>query len=122
MDYIHRLPFIMGSFMAIVIGVINYRYKTSLQDVYLKMAIGLIVFFAVGVFVRSMIVGIKEELEKKREQQEKDKKAAETRKQAEAKEEKKAAESGQVIDYRVDEGEDFTPMKVGEVLSSTLKE
>lgn len=63
MGYIHKLPFIMGVLMAVIVGAVNYQYNSELQDIYFRMTIGLIVFFIIGLYVRNMLLKIIEETE-----------------------------------------------------------
>ncbi|MCX7708901.1 MAG: hypothetical protein N2484_03530 [Clostridia bacterium] len=130
MEFIHRLPFIIGAFMAIVVGVVNYKSGIEQQQIYSRMTISLIAFFIIGLLIRNTVSSIYEDLEKKkRDRQELEE---ELERQAHAKSMHEEAENSEAmegaggiptqIDYRVDEGEEFTPLKVSEVLSSKLHE
>ncbi len=69
MDYLHKLPFLLGSFMAIVIGVISYTNQTSQQEIYFRMAISMVVFFLIGLYLRSTITNIVDQIEEKKRQE-----------------------------------------------------
>ncbi len=71
MDYVQRFPFIISAIMAIVIGSISYTSKDELKQTCIKMTIALLVFYVIGASARSVIYGIHEELEKRREELEK---------------------------------------------------
>jgi len=71
MDYIQRIPFILGLLMAIITGIVSYGYGVEQQEIYLKMAISMIVFFAIGILIRNTIQKIADEI-KEKETKEKD--------------------------------------------------
>lgn len=71
MDYVHRLPFILGASMAIVIGVINNSTGNESKTIYIRMSVGLVVFFILGLYIRSFIYKIDEEIRKKKEEEQK---------------------------------------------------
>lgn len=112
MDYIHRLPFILGALMSIIAGTICFKFGESMQNIYMKMAITLVAFFSIGIYLRSTILRIIEENDKKaKELAEKEKMEA----KGDTREEKAS-----IIDYRVDDyGEDFSPLKISDIINST---
>lgn len=68
MDYISKIPFIMGASAAIVIGIISYSNGYELKTVCVRMTAGMVLFFAAGVFLRRLINNIYEEVKEKNEQ------------------------------------------------------
>lgn len=125
MEYIHKLPFIIGSFMAIVVGMINYKLGVEQKDTYTRMAIGLVAFFAVGLIIRNLVTILLEEQEKKKKEQQElqmqqqleEKKNKEAMAEAEYKM-KSAKNQQHSVDYTVSGSEEFEPLKVSEYLSS----
>jgi len=118
MGYIQRLPFILGASMAIVIGVINDSSGAESKTVYIRMSVGLVAFFIIGLYIRGFIYKIDEELTKKRKE--------EQQREIELEMSKKKEESGQNVDYRVDDNigkendeklydEEFSPLEVNSI-------
>lgn len=87
MGRIQKLPIILGCFAAIVTGSASYLTGLDSQRIYLRMAAAMLIFFILGVYVRSTISSIKEEvlIRRIREQHE------ENERQKRQKEEEKAA-------------------------------
>lgn len=81
MDYIRKIPMLMGLGAGLLIGMIGYASKTPNRDNILNMLIGMAVFYTVGIFIRHTIQNIieatlvkivrKEEEAKKLEQEKK---------------------------------------------------
>ncbi|MDP4179459.1 MAG: hypothetical protein Q8942_00015 [Bacillota bacterium] len=69
MNYIQRFPFIISSIMAIVIGFISYKGADYLKDTCVKMTIGLIIFYMLGIVARRIFTDIYEELDRKRKEE-----------------------------------------------------
>lgn len=127
MEYIHKLPFVVGSFMAIVVGLVNYKLGVDQQDTYTRIAISLVLFFVVGLVIRNTLSSLYEEFEKKRREQEEleAKEQSQVHSQnpdesaAASDGEKAAGESHSKVDYRVKDGEEFTALNVSEMMKST---
>lgn len=131
MEYLHRLPFIIGAVMAVVIGAYSYNSGIDIQTVYLRMAICLVGFFIIGKYIKNAIIKTMEEIEEKREQEEQEEQEELQRLQeleSINREETKAKEKGNQkvnvsqIDYRVDdssysvdESEEFSPLTVEKI-------
>jgi len=69
MDYMRKMPFIMGASAAIVIGIISYNNGYDLKAICVRMTAGMILFFAAGVLLRKVINSIYEEVKEKSELQ-----------------------------------------------------
>jgi len=67
MDYMRKMPFIMGASAAIVIGIISYNNGYDLKAICVRMTAGMILFFAAGVLLRKVINSIYEEVKEKSE-------------------------------------------------------
>lgn len=119
MDYVHKLPFILGASMAVVIGVINNSTGTESKTIYIRMSVGLVTFFILGLYIRSFIYKIEKELREKEEERR-------------IKETEMANEGAKhSVDYRVDDNsfemnidtekdgklydEEFTPLSVNSI-------
>ena len=66
MEKIRKIPFILGIFMALLIGFISELMSVTKQEIYIRMAMGLVVFFVIGLFARNVFIKIIEELEEKK--------------------------------------------------------
>lgn len=69
MDRIHKLPFLLGGFMAVVTGVISYCCGSDSQTTYVRMLVFMVVFYVIGIYVRNTIKSIHTELNNKKEQE-----------------------------------------------------
>ncbi len=127
MEYVQRLPFILATFMAIIIGLISNIYGSGNNETYIRMAICMIIFFIIGMYLKNTIVGIYQDIEAKKEKEEQEKQAELERLENEknnmnasnAQTEEKGG-----IDYKIGDkaevpplGEDFTPLTVSEVIN-----
>ena len=124
MDYVHKLPFILGASMAVVIGMVSNSSSAESKTIYIRMSIGLVAFFILGLYIRGFLYKIDEELRKKQKEEEK-----------KLKEELENVKEGEgekhIVDYRVDDNnfemninpekdeklydEEFTPLSVNSV-------
>lgn len=122
MEYIQRIPFIVGALTALIVGIISYKTGLSNKDIYIRMTIAMLLFFMIGLYVRNTLISIREEMEKKKLEQE----AAMAREQAEMKEQQlnMASETGNIhtIDYRVDDGDEFLPFEVSQAIKTKINE
>jgi flagellar biosynthesis/type III secretory pathway M-ring protein FliF/YscJ len=126
MGNIHKLPFLLGAAAAIIVGVMCNLNNIEQQDTYIKMAIAMVIFFAIGILIRNTLLKINEEIENKKLEEERrikaeldeEKKAEEERKKHEA----DPKSTGTNIDLKVDDmGEDFSPLTVSEYIKSDNK-
>lgn len=62
MGRIQKLPFILGCSAAIVAGSASYLTGVDSKGIYVRMAATMLVFFILGVYIRSTINSIKEEV------------------------------------------------------------
>lgn len=87
MGRIQKLPIILGCSAAILTGSASYITGVDSQGIYIRMAAVMLIFFILGVYIRSTINSIKEDvlIRKIKEQQE------EKERQKRQKEEEKAA-------------------------------
>ena len=116
MRYIHRLPFILSSSMAIIVGLISYRQSVTNQEIYTRMSISMIAFFIIGLVIKNLFEKIIEELENKKEQE------AEELNNMDVEIPQEGNKETHKIDYKVDDyGEDFQPLKISEILSKKIE-
>ena len=125
MDDIHKLPFLLGGFMAVVVGIISYISGSVTQTIYIRMAVVMVAFYIVGGFIRNTLNTIKDELKQKEEQRLLEEQIEEEARRIEAS--GKASHKVQPDEHKVDLvaddfGEDFTPLTVSRVISSKVKE
>lgn len=124
MEYVHKLPFLLGAAAAIIVGIISNLINASQQDTYIRMAMSMIIFFAIGVYIRNTLQKIHEELESKKQEEEnrimaemeEDEKLA-AEEEERMNQELKLKTVGTKIDFKVDDvGEDFSPLTVSEYI------
>ncbi len=128
MEYIQRLPFILGAVVAIVVGMLSYSSTADMKQVYVKMALGMIVFYILGVFIKNTVLKINSDIEEKKrkielERLEKEKQEEEAREE-QAREEAAAHKQGNKsskIDIKVEDDDEFIPLNL-EMLSDKLKD
>ncbi len=116
MGCVQKLPFILGSIAAILIGMIGTYSNLDQKNIYIRMAIGMVAFFAIGVYIKKVLTEIIEELEaKKREEQ---RKLEEEEQQRLMEEQANEQENKPQIDIKVDDdyGEDFSPLTISDYL------
>lgn len=69
MNGIHKLPFLLGGFMALISGVISYACGTNSRTTYIRMAVAMVVFYIVGSYIKNTLYTIQAELKEKKEQE-----------------------------------------------------
>jgi len=122
MEYIHRLPFIFGALMASIIGMINYKYNFTLKQICVRMTVAMVIFYIIGLYLRSTVEKLNEEIEKKKDLE---KIAERERLEQEELEKKKqqpvsnVQQTASTIDYHVDDNNDdeFRPLNVNTILT-----
>jgi flagellar biosynthesis/type III secretory pathway M-ring protein FliF/YscJ len=117
MEHLRRLPFMSGSIAAVLTGIISYAAKADSQTIYIRMAVMMLVFFVLGIYVKNTVCKIKQEADIKKKDQEREEeqrlKKQKEEKTAEALAAKKnASKTAQVIDMTAgDDGQDdFQPL------------
>lgn len=58
MDYIRKLPLLMGLGGAIIVGAVGYRIKISEKENLLNMLIVLIIFYIVGRLIKNTVLDL----------------------------------------------------------------
>jgi uncharacterized membrane protein YcjF (UPF0283 family) len=140
MERIHKIPFISGCSAAIATGIVSYAAHTESRIIYMRMAVMMLVFFIIGLYVKNTILSIQKEMQYKKQEQ----KRAEKEQLFNEAEEKKASASahklgqqghkpeqqGQMqgiqahkLDLAAEDTEDdFKPLVMSKAVSSKLKE
>lgn len=125
MDRIHRLPFITGGFMAVLTGITSYACGSDNQTTYIRMAVVMVVFYIIGIFIRNTLQSISTELDEKKERnllKEKEEAAAAELAEKNAVKQNEAGNGQRVNLVADDSGEEFTPLTVSQVISTQFKE
>lgn len=121
MENIHKLPFVIGVSVTIVVGMISYKTGVEYGEIYIRMFISMVVFFVAGIYLKNFIIKIHKELKQKEEEEERLKE--EKLKQEKLKQQEENNEKGKTIDLKVEEehvdkqlyDEEFTPLKVNTI-------
>jgi hypothetical protein len=114
MDYIRRLPYILGALVTIVVGLTSYISNISNQKIYYRMAISMIVFYLLGLYIRGTIIKIYEEVNKRNELDKIEKE----------RDNQEQPDKTSTIDIKVDDQEDdFLPLEMSKAIKTvTLKD
>ncbi len=132
MERFRRLPFVSGCMAAVLAGIISYIAGADSQTIYIRMAVMMLVFFVLGVYVRNTVYSIKRqnairEMEKELEEEQRQKKLKEE-KIAEAMAAKKnaanMARAAQTIDMTAGDTdqEGFEPLGIAQAIRTKTKE
>lgn len=116
MENIHKLPFVIGVSVTIVVGMISYKTGVEYGEIYIRMFISMVVFFVAGIYLKNFIIKIHKELKQKEEEEER-------LKEEKLKQQEENNEKGKTIDLKVEEehvdkqlyDEEFTPLKVNTI-------
>lgn len=124
MHYIQRLPFILGASAALAAGALGYIRGVPEKDLYIRMAVSMVIFYAVGFLVRSLLLSIKKEIEEMENREKEEEMKSQNQHEIEATE--AANENrfkGRNVDLRVDESrEEFTPFTAGNLRNINEKD
>jgi len=116
MDYIRRLPYILSALVTIVVGLTSYISNMGNQQIYYRMAISLVAFYLLGLYIRGTIIKLYEEVNKKKE--------LDKIEREKEKENQQQADKSSTIDIKVDDKEDdFLPLEMSKAIRTvTLKD
>ena len=124
MDNIHKIPFVMGVFATIIVGMTSYKTGVEHKEIYIRMSISMFIFFVVGLYVKKFIIKIRDELKEKEEalKEEEGLKELEELKEEEVlkrRENKGNNEKGRKIDLKAEEqdlyDDEFKPLEVNTI-------
>jgi len=116
-----NLPFIMAALLTIAVGAISYSFGIINKDLYFRMSVSMVVFYTLGLLVRSMLQKTAEEIERKKKEEEEKKREEELSRIREEKK-TKSDKSSSSIDYSIGIDEDFEPLKVTQIIRSKMSE
>jgi Ca2+/H+ antiporter len=125
MDYIYKLPFILSVGFTIVVGMVNIGKGVDNQAVYLRMAVSLIVFYVIGLYLKHLIHKTVDNIKKKREideQEEEKQKMQQNNVEAGTKNRQNEGVATHVNLKAGDYEEDFIPLKASKVIKTKLSE
>lgn len=128
MDYIRKIPILLGLGSGLLIGFIGYASKIPNNELITNMFIGMAVFYLVGIVIRNTIKNITEAILQKIAEREAEAKRLEEEKKKELEriqeeEEKKKGSNINLVadDDAEQEIEDFDALPVAEFLKNELK-
>jgi len=122
MHYIKNLPYILSTFVALIIGTLGLVNGTEKKVIYIRMLLCLVVFLVIGLLIRNIIGDIyKQSMLSKQKEALLENKSE----KLEQNENNKGSTIDFKIDDKVDPGkyeEEFTPLKVSEVIRKKMKD
>lgn len=120
MRYLQKLPLLLALAVALLMGFIGFLCSMSQDEILIRMALGMVIFYTVGFFIRNTLLDICKQVEEKR----KEKEMEEEKQRLEQENEKKLNDAGHNIDLMVGEDADdsFEPMSVSEFIKKELKQ
>lgn len=135
MDYIRKIPTLLGVGAALLIGIIGYASGVPNRDNTVNIIMGMAIFYITGIFIRSAIKNIIEQTLvkiKKKEEEEKNrlklKEEEEKQQSKQESERRKAGQIGSKVDLVADDkagpitgDEDFDALPVADFIKNELK-
>ncbi|NLV35178.1 MAG: hypothetical protein GXY17_00675 [Clostridiaceae bacterium] len=131
MGYIRKLPFRLACLAAIITGIVSYSAGVVDQSIYLRMALMMLLFFILGLYIKNTIRTVRKEvfireIEKKNEERLRKKQMQEEEKAAAVeriKQQVQQGESGRKIDFVADDSDDdFEPLTVSRAIRTKIDE
>lgn len=126
MEHIHKLPFLLAGIAAMTVGIAGYASGSESGTIYLRMAVIMVVFFFIGLFVKNTVLSIEKEVQDKKREQEmaEEQLAAEAAvKQHTANPQQAAGQNGHKVDLIAEDTDDgFEPLALSKAISSKVKE
>ena len=131
MGYIRKLPFRLACSAAIITGIVSYSAGVVDQSIYLRMALMMLLFFILGLYIKNTIRTVRKEvfireIEKKNEERLRKKQMQEEEKAAAVeriKQQVQQGESGRKIDFVADDSDDdFEPLTVSRAIRTKIDE
>jgi predicted Holliday junction resolvase-like endonuclease len=114
---------------AILAGIISFAAKADSQTIYIRMAVSMLVFFILGIYVRNTVFAIKQQIDTKKKEQELEEehrqKKLREEKMAEAMAAKKnAAKAVHAIDMTAGDADQdgFEPLEFAQAVRTKVKE
>lgn len=125
MHGINKLPFLLGGFMTVFVGIISYIGGSANQTIYIRMAVVMVVFYIVGSIIRNTLNTIQEELKDKKMQVILKEQIAEKNNKKEVS--RNVSHMVKPDEHRVnlvtdDYEAEFSPLTVSRIITSKMKE
>lgn len=128
MDYIRKLPLLMGLTGAILTGLTGYTHQVHNNKNVSNMIIVMVIFYIIGLMVKNTVMDIMETNQRKAQEREAEEKrlALEKKKEEEALVAEAGNDSGTAINLVADEeldlemGEEFSPLHVADYIEKEL--
>ncbi len=128
MDYIRKIPILLGFGSGLLIGFIGYASKIPNNEIISNMFIGMAIFYLVGIVIRNTIKNITEAIMQKIAEREEEAKRQEEekKKELEKAQEEEEKKKGSNIDLVADddaeqESDDFDVLPVADFIKKELK-
>lgn len=124
MDYLQRLPFILGVTASIITALVSYGQGIDNRLTYTRVAVSLIVFYLLGMIIRGLLMSIYRDVEKKKTEEEQSRNeevenSGDNSPSGGTKPEGKAIKSK--LDLLAGEDEEFLPLAVSHMIKSDLQ-
>lgn len=65
MERIYKLPLILGFLAALAAGIAGYALGMRNSEIYIRMAVMMVAFFVLGLYIRNSILSVKKEVKEK---------------------------------------------------------
>ncbi len=132
MGNIRKLPFILGCLAAIVTGIVSYSVGVVDQTIYLRMAVMMLLFYILGLYIRYTVRLTKKEVkirevERQKEERIRKKQLEEEKRVATINERLKQVGKQEDSGYKVnltanDAEDDFEPLTVSRAIRTGINE
>ncbi|MDD4296336.1 MAG: hypothetical protein PHC69_05190 [Ruminiclostridium sp.] len=125
MQYLQRLPLILALAGSLFSGLISSLRLRANNEVISNMLLTMVIFYFSGLFIRSTVLNIKMQVDKKWVKQEAAEKAQREKEEVERKKKEKTEDFlGKSIDYTTNDLDDdsFEPLPVSEFIRNELKD
>jgi flagellar biosynthesis/type III secretory pathway M-ring protein FliF/YscJ len=120
MRYLQKMPLLFALAAAFCTGIIGFSRSLPQIEILINMLLIMVLFFIAGLFSRTTILKILNEIDEKRKKKEMEEKEKKQREEAE--ETKKEENLGKTIDFTVGNIDDdaFNPLHVSEFIRKEL--
>ena len=123
MERIHQLPCILGFLAAMTTGIASYATNAATSTIYLRMAVMMVAFFILGLYIKNTVLSLKKEMQIKKLEKEKAE-AEELRLHQQMAEQNTAYQKqNHILDLVAgDTEDDFEPLAMSKAIRTKVKE
>lgn len=122
MRYLQKLPLMLALAAALLMGFIGFLCSMSQDEILVRMALGMVIFYVVGFFIRTTLLDIHKQVEDKRKEKEMEEKEQKLEQEKKENENKKKTAGRNINLTAGEEKEDlFEPLPVSEFIKKELK-